>query len=110
MTALPHRIKDVLHTPEERRSAKDRRRLEAWERRSARLRLERLEVELAGFAEWLDAAGTAPLYHDPRSPVFSRECRIGRPADCRWYPCCNDVHPDPRRIYDGIARRWSATA
>jgi hypothetical protein len=110
MAALPHRIKDVLHTPEERRSAKDRRRLEAWERRAARQRLERLEAHLVDLADSLEAFGWEPLYHDPRAPVFSRECRIGRPNDCHWYPCCNDAHPDPRRVYDGIERRWSATA
>lgn len=110
MAAVPHRIKDVLGKSEDRRTAKDRRRLEAWDRRSARLKLERLERELVHLADSLEAYDWEPLYHDPRNPVFSRECRTGRPADCHWYPCCNDVHPDPRRVYDGIARRWSETA
>jgi hypothetical protein len=110
MAAVPHRIKDVLVKPEDRRTAKDRRRLEAWERRANRLKLERLEQELVHLADSLEAYGWELLYHDPRTPVFSRECRAGRPADCRSYPCCNDVHPDPRRVYDGIERRWSATA
>ena len=110
MSAVPHRIKDVLGKPDDRRTTKDRRRLEAWERRSARLRLARLEQELAHLGALLDATGAGPLYHDPRRPVFSRECRLGRPADCHWYPCCNDAHPDPRRVYDGVARRWSETA
>jgi hypothetical protein len=110
MAAVPHRIKDVLEKPESRRTAKDRRRLEAWNRRSARLQLARLEEGLAHLAEVLEASGWPELYHDPRHPVFSRECRLGRPADCHWYPCCNDVHPDPRRVYDGVARRWSQTA
>jgi hypothetical protein len=106
VSAVPHRIKDVLGKPPERWNAKDRRRIEAWDRRQARLRLEELQERLAVLGHWLDAAGDGPLYHDPRQPAFSRECQAGRPADCRWYPCGNDAHPDPRRVYEGIARRW----
>jgi hypothetical protein len=55
------------------------------------------------------------MYHDPRHPVFSKECRLGRPGECHWYPCCNDVHPDPARLYHGLERRlryevWTETA
>jgi hypothetical protein len=110
MAAVPHRIKDVLEKPENRRTVKDRRRLEAWDRRSARLQLARLEEALAGLAQVLEASGWPELYHDPRQPVFSRECRLGRPGECRWYPCCNDVHPDPRHVYDSVTRHWSQTA
>lgn len=105
MSAVPHRIKDVLEKPPERRSAKDRRRLEAWDRRTARLRLETLEHRLEQLGAVLDRDGVGWLYHDPRRPAFSRECRAGRPGDCRWYPCCNDAHPDPRRTYRGLGRR-----
>jgi hypothetical protein len=105
MSTVPHRIRDVLAKPVERRTATDRQRLAAWDRREARRHVEALDAELDALGVLLDLEGVGPLYHDPRRPVFSEQCRVGRPAECRWYPCCNDVHPDPARLYRGLRRR-----
>jgi hypothetical protein len=76
----------------------------------ARLHLSELTDELDELGVLLDLEGAGPLYHDPRRPAFSAECRAGRPWECRWYPCCNDFHPDPARVYRGIERRLHVDA
>jgi hypothetical protein len=102
---LPHRIHDIQRKPPERRTSKERNRMRAWERREARAALTDLEAELRLLAEAMEQLDRVPwLYHDPRQPVFSRECRLGRPGECHWYPCCNAVHRDPARTYREILR------
>ena len=102
---VPHRIRDILAKSADRRTPGERKRLEAWERRMARVHLVELERQLQTLSTTVaEAGGVAWPYHDPRLPVFSRECRQGRPEECRWYPCCNDRHTDPARSFAHLRR------
>jgi hypothetical protein len=104
---VPHRIRDIQHKDPSRRTPAERARLDGWDRSVCRERLAALEAALRELAvAMLLLPPTEPRpYHDPGQPVFSHECRVGRPAECHWYPCCNDVHPDARDAYAELARR-----
>jgi hypothetical protein len=103
---VPHRIKDILAKPEEQRTPRERRRLQAWDRRGAKEQLARLEEDLVLLADALaELPHVGPLVHDPRMPAFSKECREGRPDECRWYLCCSVVHDDPREAYHDLLQR-----